>query len=51
MIVLGIILILLAWLVGIPILFTLGIVLVVLGVILEVLGAAGRPIGPWRHYY
>ena len=51
MIILGIVLILLAWLVGIPILWTLGIILVVLGVILEVLGAAGRPIGPWRHYY
>lgn len=51
MILLGIVLLLVAWLVGVSILWTLGIILIVVGVILEVLGAAGRPIGPWRHYY
>jgi hypothetical protein len=50
-IVLGIILLLVAWLAGISILWTLGIILIVLGVILEVLGTAGRPVGPLRHYW
>ena len=39
MIVLGIILLVVGWLVGIPILVTLGIILIVVGVILELLGA------------
>ncbi|HEY3691703.1 MAG: hypothetical protein QOH09_1759 [Pseudonocardiales bacterium] len=51
MIVLGIILLVVGWLVGIPILVTLGIILIVVGVILELLGAVGRPIGGRRHYY
>ena len=51
MIVLGIVLVLVAWLAGISFLYTLGIALIVLGVILELLGTAGRPIGPYRHYW
>ena len=51
MIVLGIILLILGWLVGISILITLGIILIVVGVILELLGAVGRPVLGRRHYY
>jgi hypothetical protein len=51
MIVLGIILLVVGWLIGIPILYTLGIILVVVGVILELLGAVGRPMMGRRHYY
>ena len=51
MIVLGIILLILGWLVGISILITLGIILIVVGVILELLGAVGRPVFGRRHYY
>jgi hypothetical protein len=51
MIVLGIILLVLGWLIGIPILYTLGIILIVVGVILELLGAIGRPLAGRRHYY
>lgn len=51
MIVLGIILLVVGWLIGIPILVTLGIILIVVGVILELLGAIGRPIMGRRHYY
>jgi Ca2+/Na+ antiporter len=50
-IVLGIILLVVAYLLGIPILWTLGIILVVVGVILVLLGAVGRPIGGRRHYW
>ena len=44
MIVLGIILLVVGFLLGIGILWTLGIILVVVGVILELLGAVGRPV-------
>ena len=50
MIVLGIILLVLGWLVGISILFTLGVILIVVGVIFELLGTAGRPVGGRRHW-
>jgi hypothetical protein len=51
MIVLGIVLLVIAWLIGIHILFTLGIILVVIGVILELLGAVGHPVLGRRHYF
>jgi Family of unknown function (DUF6131) len=50
-IVLGIILLVVGYLLGIPILWTLGIILVVVGVILVLLGSAGHAIGGRRHYY
>jgi hypothetical protein len=51
-IVLGIILLVVfGWLIAIPILFNLGVVLVVVGVILELFGAFGHPILGRRHYY
>jgi len=49
-IVLGIVLIIIAWLTGIGILSTIGILLLVVGLILLVLGAAGRPVGGRRWY-
>jgi hypothetical protein len=50
MIVLGIILLILGWLLGISILWTIGIILVVIGVILWILGSMGRAVGGRRHY-
>jgi len=51
MIVLGIILLVLGWLVGAGILWTLGIILIVLGVLFELLGVAGHPVVGRRHWY
>lgn len=51
MIVLGIVLLVIAWLLGVSILYTLGIILVVVGVVLELLGAIGSPVFGRRHYY
>jgi hypothetical protein len=51
MIVLGVVLLILGWLLGVGILWTLGIILIVVGVILYVLGSMGRAIGPRRHYW
>lgn len=51
MIVLGIVLLIVGYLLGISILWTLGIILVVVGVILVLLGSVGHPIGGRRHYW
>ena len=51
MIVLGIILLILGFVFGINILWTLGIIVLVIGVALAVLGAMGRAVGGRRHYY
>ena len=51
MIVLGIILLLLGILLGVGILYTLGLVLIVIGVVLWVMGSMQRGIGGRRHYY
>jgi hypothetical protein len=51
MIILGIILLVIGFVTGIAILWTIGIILVVIGLILALLGAAGRMVGPRRHYW
>jgi hypothetical protein len=51
MIVLGIVLILLAALLNVPVLYTIGIILVIVGAVLWILGAMGRAVGPRSHYW
>ena len=51
MIVLGLILLLLGFLLGIGILWTIGIVLLIVGAVLWVLGSMDRSVGGRRHYY
>ncbi|MEU4415870.1 DUF6131 family protein [Nocardia salmonicida] len=51
MIVLGLILLLIGFLTGISILWTIGIVLIVIGAILFLLGATGRAVGGRKHWY
>jgi cbb3-type cytochrome oxidase subunit 3 len=51
MIILGVILLILGAVLGVSILWTLGIILVVVGVVLWILGAAGRQVGPRAHYW
>jgi hypothetical protein len=50
-IVLGIVLLLIGFIAGIPILWTIGLVLVVIGAVLFLLGSAGRAVGGRRHYW
>jgi Family of unknown function (DUF6131) len=50
-IILGVVLLVLGFLLGIPILWTLGIILAIVGLILAVAGAAGRTIGGRAHYW
>ena len=51
MIILGIILLLIGFIASIPILWTLGIILLVVGAVLYLLGSMGRAVGGRRHYY
>jgi hypothetical protein len=50
-IVLGVVLLILGWLLGVGILWTIGLILIAIGVILYILGAMDRGIGPRRHYW
>jgi VIT1/CCC1 family predicted Fe2+/Mn2+ transporter len=50
-IILGAILMILGLVFGIPILWTVGIVLLVVGLVLMLLGRGGRQIGGRAHYY
>ncbi len=51
MIVLGIILLICGFVFKIPILWTIGVILLVIGAVLWILGSMGRPVGGRRHYY
>ena len=50
-IVLGLVLMLIGFLAGIPILWTLGIIVLVIGLILFVLGSMGREVAGRKHWY
>ncbi|WP_328404777.1 DUF6131 family protein [Nocardia sp. NBC_00403] len=51
MIVLGVILLVVGFIFGIPILWTIGIVVLVIGLVLLLMGSMGRAVGGRRHYY
>ena len=51
MIILGLILAVLGYLLGIGILTTIGIILIVVGLILLLVGAIGHPVGGRRYWY
>lgn len=51
MIILGILLLIIGFVAGIAILWTLGIVVVIIGAILALLGMAGHAVGGRRHYF
>jgi hypothetical protein len=51
MIILGVILLILGFVFGIPILLTIGIILLVIGAILWILGSVGRPVAGRRYWY
>jgi uncharacterized membrane protein HdeD (DUF308 family) len=50
MIILGVILLIIGFLTGITIVWTLGIILLVIGVVLAIAGASGRALGR-AHYW
>ncbi len=51
MIILGIVLLVLGYFLGVSILTTLGIILVVIGAVLFILGSVGRPMAGRRHWW
>ncbi len=51
MIVLGVILLLLGLIFSAPILWVIGLVLVIVGAVLWIAGSAGHAVGGRRHYY
>ncbi len=51
MIVLGIVLLVLGFLLNVPLLWTIGVILLIIGAVLFLLGSAGRPVGGRRHYW
>jgi hypothetical protein len=51
MIVVGIVLLLLGLILGVPLLWTLGIIVLVVGLVLMLLGSTGRAVGGRRHYW
>ena len=51
MIVFGILLLIIGFVAGISILWTIGIVVVIIGVVLALLGSAGHAVGGRRHYF
>lgn len=51
MIIFGAILMIIGFVAGIPILWTIGIIVLLIGLVLWVLGTAGHAIGGRKHYY
>ena len=51
MIILGILLLIIGFVAGIAILWTIGVVLVIVGVILALLGMTGHAVRGRRHYF
>jgi hypothetical protein len=47
----GVVLMLVGFILTVPILWTVGMLLVVVGAVLWILGAVGREVGGRRHYY
>ena len=51
MVILGLILLLIGFVTGIAIVWTIGMILLIVGLVLWLLGAMGHAIGGRRHYY
>jgi hypothetical protein len=51
MIILGLALLIIGFIASIPILWTIGILVLVVGLILALLGVVGHAVGGRRHYY
>ena len=51
MITLGVVLMLIGFILAVPILWTLGVLLVAIGAVLWFMGAVGRAVGGRRHYF
>lgn len=51
MIIFGAILMLIGFVLGVPILWTLGVIVFIVGIVLWLMGTMGHMVGGRRHYY
>lgn len=51
MITFGLVLMIIGFLLGIPVLWSIGTLLLLIGLVLWILGSIGRAVGGRRHYY
>jgi hypothetical protein len=51
MIIVGLVLLLLGLLLSIPLLWTLGVIVLLIGLVLLILGSVGRAVGGRNHYW
>lgn len=51
MLIFGLVLMIIGFVVGIPVLWTIGVLLLLIGLVLWVLGSVGHAVGGRRHYY
>jgi hypothetical protein len=51
MIILGIVLLVIGFVTGIPIVWSIGVIVLVVGLVLWILGALGHAVGGRRHYF
>ena len=51
MIILGIVLLVIGFLTGIPIVWSIGVIVLVIGLVFWILGALGHAVGGRRHYF
>ncbi len=51
MVTFGIVLMLIGLLLGVPVLWSIGVILLIVGLVFWILGAAGHAVGGRRHYY
>lgn len=51
MIIFGLVLMIIGFLLGIAVLWSIGVLLLLIGLVLWILGSIGRAVGGRRHYY
>ena len=51
MIILGVVLLSIGFIAHIPILWSIGIVVLIVGLVLWLLGMMGRSVGGWKHFF
>jgi hypothetical protein len=51
MVLFGIVLMIIGLLLGVPVLWSLGVIVLIVGLVLWLLGALGHAVGGRRHYY
>jgi hypothetical protein len=51
MVLFGVVLMIIGLLLGVPVLWSLGVIVLIIGLVLWLLGALGHAVGGRRHYY